>query len=155
MFKLLFIILFELVLIQCTPEVKGLSYYNTKTIIKEISSILKDDKSKWEMIYKGTWDGFKAKNFHDKCDNHPNTITIISANNHTFGGFVSIPWHSKIDSSYDSNAFLFSFDTNSKKLTKYNQDGEDGSDKNYSIYGHPFYGPIFGIGQDVNILFFF
>jgi hypothetical protein len=118
-----------------------------------ISSILKDDKSEWRMIYKGTKNGFRSKDFHDKCDGHSNTITIISANNHTFGGFTSASWHSKDAWSYDPNAFLFSLDTKSGKFTKYNQDGE-GSLGNKSICGGPIYGPCFGGGNDVKLLFF-
>jgi hypothetical protein len=117
-----------------------------------ISTILKDDNSKWKMIYKGTRDGFGAKDFHRKCDNHPNTITIISANNHTFGGFTSIPWHSRDTSSYDPNAFLFSLDTKSGKFTKYNQDGEYHSEM-ISISGHSLCGPAFGGGTDVKLFF--
>jgi hypothetical protein len=120
--------------------------------VDQISTILKDDKSEWKIIYKGTKDGFRAKDFHDKCDNHSNTITIISANNHIFGGFTSAFWHSKCRSSYDSKAFLFSLDTKSGKLTKYNQDGRCISN-NHSIYGSPSFGPIFGGGDDVNLLF--
>jgi hypothetical protein len=119
----------------------------------QISTIL-NDKSEWKIIYKGTKNGFRAKNFHDKCDNHPNTITIISANNRTFGGFTSAHWHSRDEWSYDPNAFLFSLDTKSGKLTKYNQDGEHHS-KKYSIGGSPILGPCFGGGHDVNLFIFF
>jgi hypothetical protein len=119
--------------------------------INQISIIL-NDKSEWRMIYKGTKDGFKPRDFHGKCDDHSNTITIISANNHTFGGFTSIPWHSRGGYSYDPNAFLFSFDTKSNELTKYNQDGKYHSNKD-SIYGYSSFGPIFGSGHDVNLFF--
>jgi hypothetical protein len=50
------------------------------------------DNSPWKLIYQGTEDGFEASDFHENCDGHSNTLTIISANNHIFGGFVSIPW---------------------------------------------------------------
>jgi hypothetical protein len=62
-------------------------------IIKEISTILNCKlNGGWRMIYKGTEDGFGSKDFHRRCDGWSNTITIISANDHIFGGFLSIPW---------------------------------------------------------------
>jgi len=36
-------------------------------------------KDKWTLLYRGTRDGFGAYNFHSKCDNHSNTLTILKA----------------------------------------------------------------------------
>jgi hypothetical protein len=45
---------------------------------------------KWTLLYRGTRDGFGAVDFHTKCDDHSNTLTIVKANgsSYIFGGFA-------------------------------------------------------------------
>jgi hypothetical protein len=59
----------------------------------ESSQILKGDRQsfeliklcefspndKWSLLYRGTRDGFGAKDFHSNCDGHSNTLTILKA----------------------------------------------------------------------------
>ena len=72
-------------------------------------------------LYQATIDGGEASNFHSKCDNIPNTLTIIkSKGNRRFGGFTSEIWESKIIFKNDKNAFLFSLDK--KKIYNYKND---------------------------------
>ena len=118
-------------------------------------------KDKWTLLYRGTRDGFEANDFHSKCDDHPNTLTIIKASGTSFifGGFTSVHWYNHfhfyihfrpiyITSDYksDSNAFLFS-------LT--NRDNQPCKMRNiktqYSIFCYSKYGPIFG-ANDVCIV---
>jgi hypothetical protein len=48
------------------------------------------------LIYKAGRDGFKAEDFHSRCDNKGPTITVIkSVNGKTFGGFTNLNWHNK------------------------------------------------------------
>ena len=64
-------------------------------------------------LYQATIDGDGAINFHSKCDNIPNTLTIIkSAGNRRFGGFTSQTWESHKSGIYkdDKYCFLFSLD---------------------------------------------
>ena len=53
-------------------------------------------REKWTLLYRGTRDGFGAANFHSKCDNYNNTLTIVKAHgtSYIFGGFTSINWGS-------------------------------------------------------------
>jgi len=45
------------------------------------------------MIYKATLDGFKAADFHRKCDNIGKTLTLIkTTKGYIFGGFTSESW---------------------------------------------------------------
>ena len=57
---------------------------------------IKKDKIKGiELLYRGTRDGFRAKNFHDKCDKKGETLTVIlSSDNYIFGGYTEIDWES-------------------------------------------------------------
>jgi hypothetical protein len=91
------------------------------------------EKDEWTLLYRGSRDGFGAKEFHSKCDGHSNTLTIIkgkncidpntiwiSASSHhikndklsIFGGFASVAWDSSSICKTDSNSFIFSFINN-------------------------------------------
>ena len=59
-------------------------------------------------LYQATIDGGEASNFHLKCDDIPNTLTIIkSAGNRRFGGFTSNTWESSYKFKDEKNAFYF------------------------------------------------
>ena len=46
-----------------------------------------------ELMYWGSKDGWKAWDFHDKCDNRGTTITVIhSTDGFIFGDFSDKPW---------------------------------------------------------------
>ena len=73
------------------------------------------------LLYRGSKDGFKAKDFHSKCDGHSNTITIIKVQNgDIIGGYTSVEWKSPFFSKYvrDDNAFLFSLTQNQRYTIK-------------------------------------
>ena len=45
------------------------------------------------MIFRGTKNGFRAKDFHEKCDNKGPTITIVQdVKGYIFGGYTSMNW---------------------------------------------------------------
>jgi hypothetical protein len=96
---------------------------------------------KWTLLYRGSRDGFGAVDFHAKCDNHSNTLTIVKANgsSYIFGGFASITWESSGGFKSDPNAFLFSLTNKDNQPCKMKQ-----IDTNQSIYCFSDYGPIFG-----------
>ncbi len=46
------------------------------------------------LLYRATRDGFRAKDFHRKCDNFENTLVVIkSTEGNVFGGFASMAWN--------------------------------------------------------------
>jgi len=66
------------------------------------------------LIYKGSKDGFKASDFHSKCDDKSNTLVIVkSSNGNIFGGNTEQSWLNtdpisvRIDKN-DPKAFIFS-----------------------------------------------
>ena len=69
------------------------------------------ENQKWNLIYKGTRDGFTIDDFHRCCDSQGPTITIIQTlDNYLFGGYTSISWnfHQGVKSGVtDRTAFLF------------------------------------------------
>jgi hypothetical protein len=104
---------------------------------------------KWSLLYRGTRDGFGAFNFHSKCDNHSNTLTILKAHgtSYIFGGFVSIDWDRSSGFKSDPNAFLFSLINKDNMPLKMKIDPNE---HHYAIYCNPEFGPTFG--DDINII---
>jgi hypothetical protein len=81
-------------------------------ILKEMPQILKDFETKtWQLLYRGTRDGFGSADFHTKCDKQSNTVTIIlTTNGSIFGGFTPIAWDSRSGTKTDDTekSFLLS-----------------------------------------------
>ena len=70
---------------------------NSKILSKHQSSqierwLLEDGVSgDLELLYRGSRDGWKASDFHAKCDNKGATITVIrSTDGFIFGGFADV-----------------------------------------------------------------
>jgi hypothetical protein len=67
----------------------------------------------FRLLYRGSRDGFRAKDFHRLCDGQANTLALISdTNGNQFGFFVPMPWYSgdlALHMHEDSECFLFTF----------------------------------------------
>ncbi|CAF3615832.1 unnamed protein product [Rotaria socialis] len=67
----------------------------------------------WELIFRGTRNGFHSEEFHRCCDNKGPTVTVIqSEDGYLFGGYTTVPWKTPEDSLFgapkeDSTAYLF------------------------------------------------
>jgi lambda repressor-like predicted transcriptional regulator len=47
------------------------------------------------ILWRGSRDGFKVKEFHRRCDGHPNTLVVIlDTKGNIFGGFTAVEWKS-------------------------------------------------------------
>jgi len=100
---------------------------------------------KFELIYRATQDGFEAANFHAKCDNKTNTLTVIkSTNDNVFGGYSEQTWNHIGYYKADPNSFIFSL------INKLNKPLKIKWSQNHGIYCNSSYGPIFG-GHDFYI----
>ena len=106
--------------------------------------------SGFELLYRGTRDGFGASDFHRTCDNKGKTLVLIkNSNDHIFGGFASISWTSPSSSEYKKapDSFIFTL-TNMHGIqpTKFPLKNEnDGSAVKHSSGC----GPIFGDGSSL------
>lgn len=143
-------------------KIDGLMFLdNPRSTISPHSSILTVDQAKDLMIliefplflnakllYRATRDGFLARNFHSKCDNIQNTLTIIkSSNGNIFGGFTTAKWDSNYGYKKDECAFVFSL-VNEFSLPlklKISNNGEK------AISCGLLDGPTFGEGHDFKI----
>ncbi len=105
---------------------------------------------KWSLLYRGTRDGFGAKDFHSKCDGHSNTLTILKAkeSEFIFGGFTRVSWESSTDGKWksDPNAFIFSLTNGDKWPLKMKVKTNI---HKYAIYCDSRWSPTFG--NDISI----
>ncbi|CDW75419.1 UNKNOWN [Stylonychia lemnae] len=97
-----------------------------------------------ELIFKGSRDGFRSKNFHAHCDSKGHTVSfILSSFGEVFGGYTSIPWTSEKNYLKDSQAFLFSLTKQS--LHRQHQPTDR------AVYHHENHLVTFGYGYDIFI----
>lgn len=97
------------------------------------------------LLYRGSENGFKAKDFHGLCNDKGATLTVLTTStNRKFGGFTSLPWQSNtLFSCLDPTAFMFSLDLNEK----YPPDG-----KGLGVFFYETLGPCFGAENDSELL---
>lgn len=98
----------------------------------------------WKLLYRASRDGYDASSFHQKCDSHSNTLTIIRTDTmRIFGGFTGSTWSSDANEfKSDPYAFLFNLtnDSNNNLMIKC-------SDEKNAIYCDKNFGPCFGNGD--------
>jgi len=100
---------------------------------------------KMQLLYRGTRDGYKPKNFHDKCDNKGPTITLYQNEKCIFGGYNSNSWASNDQWLSSSDCFIFSLvNIYNIEPTKFPR-----NNNNYAVYHGANYGPYFGGGWDI------
>ncbi|KXJ28532.1 uncharacterized protein LOC110238831 [Exaiptasia diaphana] len=103
----------------------------------------------YNLLYRGSRDGWSADTFHCLCDNAGPTVTVIRKGSSVFGGFTQQSW-SGSGSKTDPNAFLFSIVNPSGlgpvKLPLIEEDDED------TISCNPCQGPVFGNGRDLGVV---
>ena len=96
--------------------IKG--YSDLSFIENEIIKQLNKQIKSYNLVYKATKDGDKSSDFHNKCDNVNNNLSIVKTKKgKIFGGFTTQNWKEKEGQDhhkYDENAFVFSI--NNKKI---------------------------------------
>lgn len=90
------------------------------------------------MLYRGSRDGYGANSFHQLCDGHQHTITLVKTlgKNRRFGGYSNVDWGSSKGFHRSESSFLFSFDLKACYLINHKKANAVYCDKNY--------GPVFG-----------
>ena len=107
-----------------------------------LKSFINKGNIKISLIYKATIDSDFSYKFHEKCDNHSPTITLIKTDNGLrFGGYTTQTWNKDEECKQDDEAFLFSINLRKKYEI---QKGVE-----CAIYCGGEYGPTFGEGFDL------
>lgn len=95
----------------------------------------------WKLEYRASRDGFKAADFHSKCDGISNTLTVVkSLSNNVFGGYAEKEWHSDGGYVSDPEAFIFSLINKEEKSFK----AVCLNSGKYAIRCNSSFGPAFG-----------
>ncbi|CAB4412287.1 unnamed protein product [Rhizophagus irregularis] len=103
---------------------------------------------KFQLILRGSRDGFTSKKFHELCDGIPNTVTFIKVKGteEILGGYNPLTWESSINTwGQTKDSFIFSFKNNNAKDAIISNI----ENTNCAIYHGNGYGPHFG--NDINI----
>jgi hypothetical protein len=109
---------------------------------------------KFELLLRGTRDGFTTAKFHEICDDQSNTITVIKVENsdEILGGYNPIAWESGDISSkaYKStkHSFIFSF-KNRDNIESYILSRV--KNERFATFNHKYFGSSFGDGDLVLI----
>jgi hypothetical protein len=99
-----------------------------------------------ELCYRGSRDGFRSFNFHQKCDGgSPSVVLIKTTSGQVLGGFTSVSWSSRSGFNQDNTAFLFTFRNPVNRPQRF----ECLASAN-AVYHNPNYGPTFGGNSDPN-----
>jgi len=127
-------------------ESKIISDVQFQTVKNWVPSSFRND---FELLYRGSVDGFSPQKFHENCDNKGATVTLIKCrfdvnlSYSILGGFIDQSWHSNKCWTSSEDAFLFSFREQKPpvrcSIAKY--------EAQYAFYGGPQEGPIFGSGD--------
>jgi hypothetical protein len=126
-------------------EIESLIVRNYPKILNEFRGNI------WKLLYRGSRDGFKASNFHEKCDNRTNTLTLIeTTKGFIFGDFTPIAWESvtdiqKPDSSGKSFLFSLKNPRNSEPRKFMLMSGQN------AIWCNSSYGPYFSGNSDIGV----
>ena len=76
-----------------------------------IQRIFNKRNIKYKLLYRATVDGDSSTDFHNKCDNIPNTLILVkTSENKRFGGFTTQTWDGDNVRKQDKYCFIFSID---------------------------------------------
>jgi hypothetical protein len=86
------------------PEIDSL-------IVSECPPLFEEFRAKrFNLLWRGSRDGFRAKEFHRRCDGRANTLTLIAdTSRNVFGGFTPVEWESDRDGKFKGDDSLRSF----------------------------------------------
>jgi len=103
------------------------------------------------LLYRASRDGWDSSDFHAKCDNEGETLTLIKCTDgYVFGGYASVSWKSGSGSPQSApGSFLFSLHGPSREgpVKLHLKDPNDGC----AMRCHSSFGPTFGEASDFHL----
>jgi hypothetical protein len=115
-------------------------------ILSDLPTILnKFRNKKFELLWRGSRDGFSAEAFHSLCDDRPNTLNIIlDTHGNFFGGFTTVPLEYSFITKTDPTLSIFHFTIKNEydappAIFPVKKDKKD-----YAVFCYARYGPSFG-----------
>jgi hypothetical protein len=120
-------------------------------IVSEFPPLFEEFRVKhFNLLWRGSRDGFTAQEFHRRCDGHANTLTIVmDTKGNIFGGFTPVTWDSNRFTKTDNSlrSFLFTLKNPHGVLArKFPLKAEE---KHGAICCYSHYGPSFNGGLHI------
>jgi cell division protein FtsB len=122
-------------------------------IVSDVPEIIASSCGKqFNLLWRGTRDGFGVGDFHSRCDRYANTLTLIlDTDGNIFGGFTPVKWEPPADSLYERadpslKSFLFTV-KNPHKVPE-RKFALIADKKDFAVNCSPDYGPSF---MDIHI----
>ena len=82
----------------------------TDKLFNELMDLCDFEDQKWKLVYRASRDGFRADDFHSKCDDKYFTLTVVKTTNSTiFGGYTIDPWLERNLKKFEEDPFAFIF----------------------------------------------
>jgi hypothetical protein len=101
--------------------------------------------ARFRLLWRGSRDGFGANDFHDRCDGHAKTVTLIKSKNHCiFGGYTPVAWIQSCRGDYVADSSLTSFLFTIRNPHRLDERIFKLKQAACAIYGHQTWGPTFG-----------
>ncbi|GES81070.1 carbohydrate-binding module family 13 protein [Rhizophagus clarus] len=100
----------------------------------------------FELLFRGSRDGFYSEKFHEICDNQSHTVTMVkvAGSNEILGGYNPTIWKSDNSYGFSPDSFIFSFkNINRNEIYTISRV----TDKVHAIDNRYYYGPSFGNGD--------
>ena len=73
---------------------------------KQLVEWVEDRRFGWKLCYRASVDGWKGEDFHKKCDDVGQTVTLVKCGTNVFGGYTDQNWK---QSSGTLNQYFFLF----------------------------------------------
>ncbi|EXX72799.1 hypothetical protein RirG_065930 [Rhizophagus irregularis DAOM 197198w] len=133
---------------------KIITFQHAELISKWIDRLENSDETKniynFQLLVRGTRDGFTANKFHETCDNQSHTVTIIKVKNskEILGGYNPIEWKSDKSYGITKESFIFSI-KNSHNFESYILSRIENEE--CAILNNNAFGPSFGAYGDLKI----
>lgn len=106
----------------------------------------------WVPKYQATRDGFRAADFHAKCDGVRRLLVVIQSNtDHVFGAYTTEPFNNG-GGGYTADATAFLFTLKNPHGVQPTKLPVIMSYHSQAMYSHPSYGPTYGNGHDIYIV---
>jgi hypothetical protein len=105
---------------------------------------------RFTLLWRVSRDGFGARDFHNRCDGHGNTLTFIEdTGGNIFGGFSPLTWESECRHKADSSGKSFLFTLKNPHNFPAKKFALGAKENGKAIFCHFGYGPSFG-GLDIS-----
>ncbi|RGB29244.1 TLD-domain-containing protein [Rhizophagus diaphanus] len=107
----------------------------------------------FNLLVRGSRDGFDTDTFHNHCDNRGPTVTIarIKNSNEILGGFNPYSWNCVVGKFINTKeSFIFSLDKNNLENSIFSRV----IDTKHAIYNYIGFGPCFGSDDSDFVLFY-